>query len=242
MGAAILFAMAGSASAASLSVLDFEGFGSGQIIDDEYAPLVSISAVNLSTGPDAAVIFDSTDPNPAGGDFDLVGPFASNNPALPDGFEPGNILIVQERNDCDFQTGFCATPDDEGSRPGGEFEFVFSQAITLESIDFFDIEQIENNHNPNSEIHLFNSAGDEIQAGMFFVPGTGGDNLWNRLDFGSVSDVRRIVIELNGSGAIDNLTYQVVPVPAAAWLFGSAIGLLGWVRRRTGRTGQTAST
>jgi len=29
-----------------------------------------------------------------------------------------------------------------------------------------------------------------------------------------------------------NFKYQVVPVPAAVWLFGSALGLLGWVRRR----------
>ncbi len=29
-----------------------------------------------------------------------------------------------------------------------------------------------------------------------------------------------------------NFTTAVVPVPAAVWLFGSALGLLGWVRRR----------
>lgn len=30
----------------------------------------------------------------------------------------------------------------------------------------------------------------------------------------------------------DNLTVRVVPIPAAVWLFGSALGLLGWLRRR----------
>jgi len=224
-----MFAMAGSTSAA---VLDFEGFAAGQIIDDEYAPDVLISGINLSTGPDVALIFDTTDLNPAGGDYDLVGPFGTNNPALNGNFEPGNVLIIQERNDCDFQAGFCRTPDDEGSRPGGEFEFVFSTDIVLESLDFFDIEAVEDNNNPNSQIRLYDSADNEIMAGMFFVPGTGGDNKWNQLDFGSVSGVRRIVVELNGSGAIDNLTYQVIPIPAAAWLFGSALGLLGWMRFR----------
>jgi hypothetical protein len=28
------------------------------------------------------------------------------------------------------------------------------------------------------------------------------------------------------------LNYSVVPVPGAVWLFGSAIGVLGWARRR----------
>ncbi|UCG72258.1 MAG: hypothetical protein JSV45_13565 [Chromatiales bacterium] len=32
-----------------------------------------------------------------------------------------------------------------------------------------------------------------------------------------------------------SLEFQVVPVPAAVWLFGSALGLLGWLRRVSGR-------
>lgn len=36
----------------------------------------------------------------------------------------------------------------------------------------------------------------------------------------------------NGSSYIVNLQTAVVPVPAAVWLFGSALGLLGWIRRR----------
>jgi len=35
-----------------------------------------------------------------------------------------------------------------------------------------------------------------------------------------------------GSGGAFDMTFQVIPVPAAAWLFGSALGILGWVRRR----------
>ncbi len=27
-------------------------------------------------------------------------------------------------------------------------------------------------------------------------------------------------------------TYNVIPIPAAVWLFGSGLGLLGWIRRR----------
>jgi hypothetical protein len=63
----------------------------------------------------------------------------------------------------------------------------------------------------------------------------------------NLNNVDRIVIEAvavdygdeydpipNGAGwyGMDNLTYSVVPIPAAVWLFGSGLGLLGWFRRR----------
>jgi hypothetical protein len=38
---------------------------------------------------------------------------------------------------------------------------------------------------------------------------------------------------VDGYGAVSSVTIApVVPVPAAAWLFGSALGAIGWVRRR----------
>jgi hypothetical protein len=37
---------------------------------------------------------------------------------------------------------------------------------------------------------------------------------------------------VNSSGQNLTMVAQIVPVPAAVWLFGSALGLLGWVRRR----------
>jgi hypothetical protein len=38
---------------------------------------------------------------------------------------------------------------------------------------------------------------------------------------------------LNGGAAGVEFSFSVVPVPAAFWLFGSALGLLGWMRRKT---------
>jgi hypothetical protein len=35
-----------------------------------------------------------------------------------------------------------------------------------------------------------------------------------------------------GAGLAYDITFTAVPIPAAAWLFGSALGLLGWMRRK----------
>ena len=52
-----------------------------------------------------------------------------------------------------------------------------------------------------------------------------------RLNFAAQGIVNETLALLT-SDASGNLGIAVVPVPAAVWLFGSALGLLGWVRRR----------
>jgi hypothetical protein len=59
--------------------------------------------------------------------------------------------------------------------------------------------------------------------GLVSVTGTGmGGGDYINLGFG-----------IQGTAPAALMTFQVVPVPAAVWLFGSALGLLGWARRKT---------
>ncbi len=214
---------------ASATVIDFEGLLAGRIIDDEYADDVNVRVENYGGGPDVGVVFNTN--QPTGGDVDLGGPFDSLNDALQDRYRPGNVLIIHERYDCG--QNYCDEPDDEGSRRAGAFFFDFVAAVTLESIDFFDVETDENGSRPENAIRLFDAADNEIMPGMFYTPDTGGDNMWGQLEF-NVGGVKRIELNMGGSGAIDNITYSVIPIPSAVWLFGSGlVGLVVLARRKS---------
>lgn len=231
-----LLSLALFSSAASALVVDFEGYAAGTIIDDEYAaaePIgVTFSVDNPSRSFDYGVVFDTN--NPTGGDDDLAAPFFRAGGQTP--FRPGNVLIVQERGGCSAEA--CEIPDDE-ARPGSTITIEFSEAVILESIDFFDIEWRE-----MGTVTLFGVAdqpnGQELALlttdpvlGIFDIPNTGGDNTWDQVLF-NVTGVKRVEILFGGSGAIDNIDFAVIPIPPAAWLFASSLGLLGWVRRRIG--------
>ncbi len=67
-------------------------------------------------------------------------------------------------------------------------------------------------------------------ADVFGVPANDlGLTISNDLSASTVSSGERAWIQKKLSLAVTT----IVPVPAAAWLFGSALGLLGWLRRRT---------
>jgi len=72
----------------------------------------------------------------------------------------------------------------------------------------------------------------DASLGLFGAD-TGSDRL---ITINSLTGAATVVGSL-GVTSINGLSFaqQVVPIPAAAWLFGSALGLLGWMKRRASR-------
>lgn len=233
-----LLSFVGSAQAAIIDFENFEdqGIAAGTIIDNEYVTShgVTIKGVNTFNTPDTdnvATVFDSNDLQNASyvKDEDLAAPFYKENDTNEDNpFTPGNILIIHEHaSQCNGIK--CTNPDDEGksgAAGSGYFEFSFSEQVTLNSVDFFDIEYNEAN-TPKFVLEFFSddSFTDAIYVDEYFVPETGGDNTWDRLFFTDVSDVMSMRINLGGSGAIDNINYTSVPEPTSMFL--SLLCLMG---------------
>ena len=205
---AILSATTSAAFAAPI-LLDFEGFAAGQVIDSEYAGL-GVTITTISNGANNhGVIFDSRQLNAGEDDADLVGPFDDETTAGHDNFEPGNILIISDddgRITCD---GISCTPADDEAL-GGSITFDFDSGfdISMTSIDIFDI----NNGEQAADVSFFDNSG--LLIGMTILLGnTGADNTYRTIDLTGIIGVRRMVVNLYGSGAIDNLRFDAIPNP-----------------------------
>jgi len=229
--------MLGSSQAASAFVIDFEQFGTGEIINTQMAaqipgaPLglgVTIYADNFNDGQpqtsdvnavhdpllvnyldltklvstDLAVVFDSD--NPTGGDSDLGATFTSD---FGDGTnDPGNILIMQEFPPSSCNATTCSVPDDEAGRPNGQFIFQFTRPVAIISIDVFDVEAEENEP---TDIIMYDVNGNLLpQFSMDNILTTNGDKKWRQIDVNSIR-VQTMIIEWAGSGAIDNIVFEI---------------------------------
>ncbi|MFT4938398.1 MAG: hypothetical protein ACI88A_001425 [Paraglaciecola sp.] len=239
-------------SRANITVLDFDSFTDGQIIDSEYLAEygVSVESVNYIDGianngnevSGRQVAFNTLNNNSYDDDLEYNNNSndynnqdsafhytALNLPGYTGSSNPGNILILQE-NGSGCGDGVCDRPDDEGSRAAGYFTFTFSNVVNILNIDFFDIEDKAGQDDSYSEIHFFDQDNNEVHQGNF-IPGMG-DGQFFRQDFQNITGVKRLVLNMPGSGGLDNLAFETTDVPEPVSIAIFVTALLFFTRRK----------
>lgn len=219
--AAAFAAITAAGSAQVVLNFDFDATNNplpaGTIVTNQFQHLgVTVSARNnRSSGPDAAIIFDSA--NPTGGDPDLRTPgIGLNDRPL------GNILIIAEDVRDRNNDNLVDDPDDEAA--GGRITFDLDFLANAATFRLIDIEE------RGGTISFFN---DSIPASapvaMLSIDPSGNNNA---VDL-AIDDIEfdRIKVSLAGSGAIGEINITPTPTPATAALLGLA-GLCATKRRR----------
>lgn len=212
------------ASPAFAVTLGFEEFEHGDIVTSSQG--VSITTTNIGGGPDLGVAFDTEETGTADPDLQFSSPGISGGESgwtmgnlAPTTFL-GNVLIIQEHaGSCSAES--CGNPDDEGTRPAGSIELDYSAlgSFTEFSMDIVDVES--RTAEPGSVVfHLGAVEVASVSFMDFLVDPTVvyGDNSANRVDVLSGVEFDRVIVNLGGSGAIDNVK-AAVPEPSAALLF-----------------------
>jgi len=244
---AALAALAIATPLANAETYDFESLIHGEIVNSQFAPMLTISAINPNRSHDLAAAFDTSLLGTS--DPDLEGPpWAGGNLATSDTeTQLGRALIIAE-NAIGADDGFLDDPDDEGSRPAGQLIFDFSRTVDMFGFDVIDI---EGNVSEFSRIEFFRDdisvatvGFDEfsnVASAFFDATIVFGNNTANRIspitadglvDFGfgdAAGGFNRVIIHAGGSSAYDNIV-----VPAPSGLLAISGGWLMLSRRRRG--------
>ncbi len=182
----------------------------GGYVPGHLSPYFTLQGTNHGEGPDALVIFDSS--NPTGRDADLGTPNQSfMGPGIGAGGaqgQPGenavplgNVLIIPKNTrDADPEDGRVDSPDDESD--GGKIRVDFERPFVVESVLILDIDE-----QTGATFTLYN--GSQVvgttQASSY------GANSVEAVELSAFGAVTRVDIELDGDGAIDNLAFRVPP-------------------------------
>ncbi|MEL6681628.1 MAG: PEP-CTERM sorting domain-containing protein [Pseudomonadota bacterium] len=198
--------------AANAATLTFEDYSHGDVINSislEGGVTATVTANGRSSSsPDEAWIFDTSLENTR--DPDLEAPFTSDGVTYD--IHTGNALIIQENPN--------TAADDDGR--GGWIRFTFSQAITFLGFDFLDDGNVVVRDNNN------NAASVGTQRGSAF------DNYFTPSGLLNWTNVTQLTFNFGrDSGAIDNISYEVapVPLPASLLLLLAGMGALGFAAR-----------
>ena len=137
---------------------------------------------------------------------------------------------------CTTAEGLCSAQSPYGS--GFTFTQEFGGLFSLASMDLILTDDYcVSFWGNNARVDLADSippgyvgcAGD-FENGVFLEAGT--HNIVFGEEWGSLSDVYIHTHDVGSAMSVDNIVVNVVPIPAAVWLFGSGLSLLGWFRRK----------
>ncbi len=204
--------------AAGEEVIDFEALATGAIIDEVHSssgvgPVV-VKGLNPALGAavNAAVVFDSA--SPPGLDFDLGTPNEDfGGPGIGTGGEAGS---PHENNTAQGKIAIVATNVNDGNGDmlvdvpndadvaGSAIEFNFAAlgTVTVKRMLIIDIEQDEE----AATVDLFDGSDNLLQD--FALPQVGNNGVATA-SLGPTSGVVRMLVTLNGSGAIDDIVFEV---------------------------------
>jgi hypothetical protein len=225
-------------------LIGFNDLQPGTVVNNQYSSAsgVVISVQRSSSGPAVATLYDTSrtgEPDP-----DLQIPFAMGN--LGTAGPGGNVLIIPENNTDRNGDGLIDSPNDEGSRPAGQFTFDFLAPVESFGFDLVDVEgPAEFNNNAGYFASFYLDGELEARVGYasftnplspFYDPTVVfGDNSANRIRPITARQVGmpqfdRVVLNFGGSGGTDNLVFTFVPEPSALAL--GVIPALSLLRRR----------
>lgn len=228
--------VAGSAQALQL---DFEDLSHGDVVT--MIGDVSIDATNFNRRFDIAAAFDSNESRTSDPDLEASSRGSVWSGGNLENEALGTFLILQENSD-NCSGGTCSDPDDEGRRPAGSIEFTLGTPV----FDFgFDLVDLEDAVLEATTITFFDGDASVVVAvGDFLDPSSPlfdptielGNNYANRFEAITAASVGldlfdRVLFNLGGSTAIDNLNGTVIPEPGSALLIGLGLAGLGMRRR-----------
>ncbi len=233
------------ASTMSATIITFDEGGTveGQVITNQYTGLtISATRGTSETGPAADAVTINSDADSTTEDWDLLrkshNGYNGNqtNDTEWDGggnlastTELGNLLIVQDDQRSAQNNGVYLNPDDE---VGSRITFDFVEAIFNFGFDFIDIEGTE-----SLMVEFWTGDSSRFSVSSFTLSGNTASYGNNSINSTALKDLRglgvdKVVFAMSGSGAIDNVRYNVSDSGTTLALLGAGLlGLVG-VRRR----------